>query len=65
PGFQEYVLVDQYTMHVEHYSKTEPQKWIFSEYDGEDEVLAFASVPFQTSLADLYDKVDFEAELGN
>jgi len=64
-GFQEYVLVDQYTMHVEHYSKTEPQKWIFSEYDGEDEVLAFASVPFQTSLADLYDKVDFESELGN
>jgi Uma2 family endonuclease len=65
PNFQEYVLVDQYTMHVEHYSKTDPQKWIFSEYDGPDEILTLASVLFQISLADLYDKVELDAEPSN
>jgi Uma2 family endonuclease len=62
PTFQEYVLIDQYSMHVERYYKTEPQQWIFSEYDGEAAILEFNTVPFQISLADLYDKVIFELE---
>jgi len=62
PSFQEYVLIDQYDRHVEQYYKTEPRKWIFSEYDGEEAILSLNSVSFEISLADLYDKVDFEAE---
>jgi Uma2 family endonuclease len=62
PSFQEYVLIDQYDRHVEQYYKTEPRKWIFSEYDGEEAILSLNSVLFEISLADLYDKVDFEAE---
>jgi Uma2 family endonuclease len=62
PTFQEYVLIDQYSMHVEQYSRTEPRKWIFSEYDGVDSALILSSIPFEISLADLYDKVDFAAE---
>lgn len=62
PSFQEYVLIDQYDRHVEQYYKTEPRKWIFSEYDGEEAILSLNSVPFEISLADLYDKVEFEAE---
>lgn len=61
PNLQEYVLIDQYAMHIEHYAKTESRKWIFSEYDGEDSILTLASVNFQISLADLYDKVDFNS----
>jgi Uma2 family endonuclease len=60
PSFQEYVLVDQYSMHVEHYVKTEQRKWIFQEYDEVDNVLAFESLPFEILLTDLYDKVKFE-----
>jgi Uma2 family endonuclease len=60
PGFQEYVLIDQYTQHIEHYSKTEPRKWMFQEYDEADAVISFASVAFEISLADLYDKVEIE-----
>jgi Uma2 family endonuclease len=60
PSFQEYVLVDQYSMHVEHYVKTEQRKWIFQEYDEVDNALAFASLPFEILLTDLYDKVKFE-----
>lgn len=62
PTFQEYLLIDQYSMHVERYYKTDPNQWIFSEYDGEEIILALKTVSFEISLADLYDKVDFEAE---
>ncbi|MCL1462970.1 Uma2 family endonuclease [Argonema galeatum A003/A1] len=62
PTFQEYVLIEQYSMHVERYYKTEPHQWIFSEYDGAESILALNTVPCEISLADLYDKVDFEGE---
>jgi hypothetical protein len=55
-------LIDQYSLHVEQYYKTEPRKWIFSEYDGKDAWLTLSSVPFEISFADLYDKVNFAAE---
>jgi hypothetical protein len=48
-------------MHVEQYLRTEPRKWIFSEYDGADALLSLSSIPFEISLADLYDKVEFAA----
>ncbi|BAZ41133.1 hypothetical protein NIES4101_70950 [Calothrix sp. NIES-4101] len=56
--FEEYILIDQYTMHVEQYSKTD-NKWIFSEYADENEKISLTSVPFEISLADIYDNVDF------
>jgi len=59
PSFQEYVLIDQYSLRIEHYVKTEPRKWIFQEYDESDTVLRLASIPFEISLADLYEKVEF------
>lgn len=61
-NFQEYILIDQYTMHVEQYVKTNNKKWIFSEYEDSSDSLNFASVPCQISLADIYEKVDFNAE---
>jgi Uma2 family endonuclease len=62
PSFQEYLLIDQYTTHVEQYSKTDNNKWIFSEYENIDMTISLASVSFQIMLEDIYDKVDFEAE---
>ena len=62
PTLQEYILIDQYTMHVEQYSKTDKNKWIFSEFNDAEENLNLASIPCQISLADMYDKVDFNAE---
>ncbi|TVP60666.1 MAG: Uma2 family endonuclease [Nodularia sp. (in: Bacteria)] len=61
-SFQEYILIDQYTMHVEHYCKTDQNKWIFSEYDDGDVTLNLAAVPCQVLLADIYDQVDFIVE---
>nr|WP_322656744.1 Uma2 family endonuclease [Dendronalium sp. ChiSLP03b]MDZ8202891.1 Uma2 family endonuclease [Dendronalium sp. ChiSLP03b] len=61
-SFHEYILIDQYKMHVEQYFKTENNKWIFSEYEDGEESLNLASVPCQVLLADIYDKVDFNVE---
>jgi Uma2 family endonuclease len=62
PGFQEYLLIDQTRIHVERFSKTGTKQWSFHEYDESDEAIAFTKVPFQISLADLYNKVRLGAE---
>ncbi|MGM3307703.1 Uma2 family endonuclease [Anabaena sp. WFMT] len=59
---QEYILIDQYTMHIEQYFRTDNNKWIFSEFVDADENLNLASIPCQITLADIYDKVDFNTE---
>ncbi len=61
PNFQEYLLIDQYTMHIEQYFKTDRKRWTFSEYDDADETLSLNSIPFQIVLADIYDKVEFDS----
>jgi Uma2 family endonuclease len=58
PTFQEYLLIDQYTPHVEQYSKTDSQKWIFSEYDGLESSLVLASIPVEIRLVDLYEGIE-------
>ncbi|MCC5640481.1 Uma2 family endonuclease [Nostoc sp. CHAB 5844] len=60
PTFQEYLLIDQYRVHAEQFSKTGKKQWNLREYDEEDKAIAFASVPIEISLQDLYNKVNFE-----
>ena len=60
PSFQEYLLIDQTRIHVEQFCKTDRKRWTLFEYDEEDEAIALTSVPFQISLLDLYNKVEFE-----
>jgi Uma2 family endonuclease len=61
-SFQEYLLIDQYTIHVEQYSKTDNNRWIFTEYEDADVTISLASISFEISLADIYDKVDFDTQ---
>jgi Uma2 family endonuclease len=58
--FQEYILIDQTRIHVEQFSKTGKKQWTLREYDEEDEAIALTTVPFEISLQDLYNKVNFE-----
>jgi Uma2 family endonuclease len=59
PSFSEYILIDQYTPHVEQYSKTEDGKWLFCEYDGINANFSLTSIALTIELIDLYDKVEF------
>ncbi|GAB4295415.1 MAG: Uma2 family endonuclease [Oscillatoriaceae cyanobacterium] len=60
PSFSEYIIIEQVEPHVEHYTKTEGQAWLFREYDGLDATLSLDKIEFTIALADLYDKVDFD-----
>ncbi|MEM9922859.1 MAG: Uma2 family endonuclease [Cyanobacteria bacterium P01_D01_bin.50] len=60
PSFQEYLLIDQYTMQVEQYFKTGKNSWIFSEFYDANETICLNSINFEISLEDIYDKVEFE-----
>ena len=60
-GFQEYVLVDQYSQRIEQYIKTSAKKWNFQEYDETDTVLPLRSIDLEVSIAYIYDKVEFAA----
>ena len=59
PSFQEYLLIDQYRLRVEQYSKTDANKWIFSEYGVIGDQLMLSSISVEVSLADLYENIEF------
>jgi Uma2 family endonuclease len=59
-SFQEYLLIDQNSIHIDHFSQTGKKRWELREYDQEDEALALTTVPCEISLLDLYNKVKFE-----
>lgn len=60
PTFQEYVLVDQYSHHVQQYAKTGVKKWELQEYDRLEDEITFGSLSLAISFADIYDKVEIE-----
>ncbi|MEH1888283.1 MAG: Uma2 family endonuclease [Nostoc sp.] len=60
PGFQEYIMIDQYSFAVEQFAKQAESQWIFKEYEGEEAVLVLDSIDFKIALRDIYERVDFE-----
>jgi len=58
---REYVLIDQYACHVEHFSKTEEGKWLLTEYESLEDQLVLPAIALQIPLKDLYDRVNFES----
>jgi Uma2 family endonuclease len=62
PTFHEYLLIDQYSQHIEHYVKVSAKKWDFQEYDETDTVVQLGTIDLDLAIADIYDKVNFEVE---
>ncbi|XZN96804.1 MAG: Uma2 family endonuclease [Microcoleus sp.] len=62
PTFQEYILIDQSQVYIEQYCKLANKRWSYTQYDDEDTALVFSSFQVEVALADVYEKVDFEAE---
>lgn len=58
PNFQEYLLIDQYRIHVEHHVKTAVNQWLFSEYDDLKITLTCRTFGLQFQIADLYENID-------
>lgn len=59
PAFREYILVDQYKIHVEQFSKTENSKWMLSEFNDMNMVISLASTSLDIPLSIIYKRVSF------
>ncbi|GAB4230957.1 MAG: Uma2 family endonuclease [Elainellaceae cyanobacterium] len=58
-SFKEYLLIDQYSIHVEHYVKTAAHQWLLSEYNDPAVTLSFSAFEFQIQISDLYENIEF------
>ena len=58
PSLQEYLLVAQDQIFVEHYRRQEKQ-WIFTDFGTSDEVLSLPSLQCELPLQEIYERVTF------
>jgi Uma2 family endonuclease len=61
-SFPEYLLIEQYSIHVEHYVKTAANQWLLSEYDGPNVTLFSSVFVAQIEIIALYENIDSDAE---
>ncbi|MDB9320697.1 Uma2 family endonuclease [Nodularia spumigena CS-591/04] len=59
-GFQEYIMIDQYSFAVEQFVKQTAGQWLFKEYEGENAVLVMDALDFQIALSEIYYRVNVE-----
>nr|RNJ66474.1 MAG: Uma2 family endonuclease [Leptolyngbya sp. IPPAS B-1204] len=57
-SLREYLLIDQYEIHVEHYVKTAANQWLLSEYDDPAVTLSLATFEAHIPILDLYENID-------
>ncbi len=62
PELKEYIMIDQYTICVEHFAKNTEGKWVFNEYKNEADMLILESLNWQISLSDIYERINFNSE---
>ena len=60
PSLKEYLLVSQYRVAVELFSRGADDRWTLSEFTALDATVTLASVGCTLTLAEVYDKVDLE-----
>jgi Uma2 family endonuclease len=56
---QEYVLIDQYRVHVEQYTRNK-KEWILREFGLETDVLTFSSLATSVKINDFYKNISFK-----
>jgi Uma2 family endonuclease len=61
-SFQEYLLVDQSQIRVEHYLKSGINQWLFSEYADPNTTLTFRTLELEMQIADIYENINFEED---
>ena len=62
PSFREYLLIDQYRIHVEHYLWQAKDRWRLMEYDCLEGRVLLSSLEVAIALAALYETVEMPAD---
>ncbi len=63
PSLEEYVLISQDAMLVEHFVRQKNGGWLLTELSEADDILELPTVSCQVSLNDIYAKIDFSAAI--
>lgn len=63
-SFEEYLTIDQYTVHIEHYTRTN-EGWLLRDYYEMETSFTLSAIDLEITIADLYDKVDFTSSNPN
>jgi Uma2 family endonuclease len=57
PSFAEYLLVDQYSIHVEHFAKNSQGQWVLTDYDDMSDVITLSAIGCDLPLTTIYRKI--------
>jgi Uma2 family endonuclease len=57
--FREYVLIDQYGIAIEQYTKTDKDTWLFRAYESDAEKIILTSIDIEMTVTDIYEGVEF------
>ncbi|GAP96284.1 Uma2 family endonuclease [Leptolyngbya sp. NIES-2104] len=60
PELQEYVLVNQYLVEVQQYTKTDQGFWIYRSYESIEELLKFGTIEAELNLTEIYEGISFD-----
>jgi Uma2 family endonuclease len=60
PDLQEYVLINQYELEIQHYVKSDGGFWIYRAYEGMEDAIALTSINTEITVADIYAGISFE-----
>ncbi len=60
PQLQEYVLINQYKIEIEHYTKADGNSWLFRAYEANTDKIALASINLEMTIEDIYENVEFD-----
>ena len=61
-SLQELILISQHKSNIEHYARQSTGAWLISEITDAQTVLKLDSIECHLDLADVYEKVEFDAE---
>jgi Uma2 family endonuclease len=57
PSFAEYLLVDQFSIHVEHFARNAQGQWVLTDYDDRFDVLHLNAIDCDLPLTTIYRKI--------
>ena len=60
---QEYVLINQYELEIQHYAKTDGNFWLYRTYEAMDDVIVLSSIETEIKVADIYHGISFDSSL--
>ncbi|MBD1844658.1 Uma2 family endonuclease [Cyanobacteria bacterium FACHB-63] len=61
PELQEYILVNQYFVDVQQYTKTDQDFWIYRSYESIENTLKFGTIEAEITLSEIYEGISFDA----